>query len=62
MIKDITLGQFLKFRNIVSSGGEAKMMLQEAVVKVNGEPERRRGKKLKPGDTVEVNGKTFVVE
>lgn len=62
MIKDITLGQFLKYSNIVSSGGEAKMLLQEADVKVNGEPERRRGKKLKPGDTVEVDGQTFIVE
>jgi ribosome-associated protein len=62
MIKDITLGQFLKYRNIVSSGGEAKMLLQVADVKVNGEPERRRGKKLKQGDMVEVDGKTFVVE
>lgn len=62
MIKNITLGQFLKYRNIVSSGGEAKMLLQEADVKVNGEPERRRGKKLQPGDSVEVDGRTFVVE
>lgn len=62
LIKDITLGQFLKYRNVVSSGGEAKMMLREADVKVNGEPERRRGRKLKPGDTVEVDGKTFAVE
>ena len=60
--KAITLGQFLKYRNVVSSGGEAKILLQEAKVIVNGEPERRRGRKLKPGDTVEVDGKTLVVE
>lgn len=42
----ITLGQFLKLADIISSGGMAKPFLQQMEVFVNGEPENRRGKKL----------------
>ena len=49
MLKDITLGQFLKYVNIISSGAEAKMFLQENALVVNGEKENRRGRKLYPG-------------
>ncbi|CAM4008692.1 S4 domain-containing protein YaaA [Cohnella lubricantis] len=52
----ITLGQVLKLADVVGSGGEVKAFLQEASVKVNGEPENRRGRKLVPGDTVDVTG------
>ena len=48
----ITLSQFLKAANVISTGGEAKFYLAENVVKVNGEPEQRRGRKLRPGDLV----------
>ena len=48
----ITLGQFLKAVNVIGTGGEAKFYLAENVVKVNGEPEQRRGRKLRPGDLV----------
>ena len=50
-IKDeyIKLDQFLKFVNLVSSGIEAKMIIKDGQVKVNGEVELRRGKKLHDG-------------
>jgi ribosome-associated protein len=50
----ITLGQALKSSNLVGSGGEAKVLIQDGEVRVNGEVERRRGRKLERGDVVEV--------
>ena len=50
----ITLGQALKASNLVGSGGEAKVLIQGGVVRVNGEVETRRGRKLEKGDVVEV--------
>jgi ribosome-associated protein len=50
----ITLGQALKASNLVGSGGEAKVLIQGGEVRVNGEVETRRGRKLKGGDVVEV--------
>lgn len=50
----IKLDQFLKLADCVSTGGMAKALLQEEAVKVNGEPEDRRGRKLYPGDTITV--------
>jgi ribosome-associated protein len=52
----IKLDSFLKANNIVQSGGEAKLAIQEGLVRVNGEIETRRGRKLRPGDRVEVGG------
>ncbi|MCP8971208.1 S4 domain-containing protein YaaA [Ectobacillus ponti] len=52
----ITLGQFLKAADIIPTGGAAKWFLQENEVFVNGEAENRRGKKLVPGDQVEIPG------
>ena len=46
------LDQFLKWNNLVSSGGEAKTLIQSGHVKVNGEIELRRGRKLSKGDKV----------
>ena len=46
------LDQFLKWNNIVSTGGEAKMLINSGQVSVNGEIEKRRGRKLKIGDVV----------
>ncbi len=57
----ITLQQFLKLSGIVSTGGQAKLYLQEADITVNGEKENRRGRKLYPEDIVVVEGKKFVV-
>ncbi|AJE02190.1 RNA-binding S4 domain-containing protein [Geobacter pickeringii] len=58
----IKLDSFLKAENIVASGGEAKILIAEGGVRVNGETELRRGRKLRPGDRVEVGGETFCVE
>ena len=59
----IKLGQALKLSGLVSSGVEAKEVIQEGLVKVNGEVDTRRGKKLGPGDIFEFEGnKVQVVE
>jgi ribosome-associated protein len=50
----IALGQALKVANVVGSGGEAKVLIQMGEVRVNGEVETRRGRKLQKGDVVEV--------
>jgi len=51
----ITLDQFLKHRNVVDSGGDAKHVIQAGLVRVNGETETRRGRKLMAGDYVEMD-------
>ncbi|MDN6354920.1 MAG: S4 domain-containing protein YaaA [Lactiplantibacillus plantarum] len=58
----MTLGQLLKETAIIGSGGQAKWFLKETTVLVNGEPDDRRGRKLYPGDTSEVedNGSFFI--
>lgn len=58
----IKLDSFLKAVNAVGSGGEAKLMVQNGMVKVNGETEKRRGRKLYRGDRVEVRGKSYGVD
>jgi ribosome-associated protein len=58
----IKLDQFLKFRGIVPTGGQAKLMIIDGGVKVNGIVETRRGRKLVLGDKVTVEGKTFEVD
>ena len=50
----ITLGQFLKLTNIVSSGGIVKAFLLDYKISVNDTPENRRGKKLYPGDKITI--------
>ncbi|GIO32768.1 MULTISPECIES: S4 domain-containing protein YaaA [Paenibacillus] len=50
----IKLDQFLKLADCISTGGMAKALLAEGQVSVNGEPEDRRGRKLYPGDRVNV--------
>ena len=50
--KTMKLDQFLKWKNLVSSGGEAKIFIKSGSVKVNGEIETRRGRKLNKGDKV----------
>ena len=51
----IRLGQFLKLVNLAESGGHARALLDDGAVTVNGEPETRRGRQLRPGDVVEVD-------
>ena len=58
----ITLGQFLKFADIIRSGGEAKMFLSENDVYINDELDVRRGRKLRPGDKVAVLGESYLVK
>lgn len=58
----IKLDSFLKAENAVSSGGEAKLMIAEGYIKVNGEVELRRGRKLYPGDRVMFGKKILSVE
>lgn len=58
----IKLDSFLKFVNAVSSGGEAKIAIAAGEVKVNGEIEIRRGRKLRSGDVVEFGGARYDVE
>lgn len=58
----ITLGQFLKWINLSSSGGETKMILETVSILVNNEEENRRGKKLYPNDQVVIEGQgEFVI-
>ncbi|MBM6896918.1 RNA-binding S4 domain-containing protein [Pseudoflavonifractor capillosus] len=51
----IKLDSLLKFANAVATGGEAKQIVQDGLVKVNGEVCTMRGKKIRPGDVVEVD-------
>jgi ribosome-associated protein len=57
----IRLGQALKKAGIVGSGLDAKMVILDGKVKVNGEVEERRGRKLHEGDTVSFEGESFQV-
>ena len=56
----ITLGQLLKAAGLVGTGGETKTFLAETAIRVNGEPEERRGRKLRPGDVVSVEGQEAI--
>lgn len=57
----IKLDALLKFANLVASGGEAKIRIAEGEVQVNGETCTQRGKKLRPGDTVTLDGETVLI-
>ena len=57
----IKLQDAMKFANIVYSGGEAKALIQEGEVTVNGEVCTMRGKKLRPGDKFGFNGQTYLI-
>lgn len=57
----IKLGQALKKASLVGSGVEAKMVIQDGLVQVNGEVEVQRGKKLHDGDVVSYNGETIQI-
>lgn len=57
----IKLDQFLKRAGVVRSGGEAKHIIQDGRVLVNGVVETRRGRKLRAGDRVEFNGLELIV-
>lgn len=57
----IRLGQFLKFSGLLDSGGNAKEVIIDGYVDVNGEEERRRGRQLHDGDLVTFEGRTVRV-
>lgn len=57
----IQLARFLKFQGLVSTGGEAKILIQRGDVRVNGAIETRRGRQLQPGDQVQLAGRELVV-
>ena len=57
----IRLGQLLKLAGVVGGGGEAKALLADGGVLVNGEPETRRGRQLGVGDVVAVEGEELRV-
>ncbi|MFD2117394.1 S4 domain-containing protein YaaA [Paenibacillus yanchengensis] len=60
----ITLGQFLKLADCISTGGQAKPFLSEYSISINGEQDQRRGRKLYVGDQLDIenNGKFTVVK
>ena len=58
----VRLDQYLKWRGLVATGGEAKLRVQSGQVMVNGDPERRRGRQLCNGDRVCLDGRTHEVQ
>lgn len=57
----IRLQDLMKLADLVSSGGQAKMLIQDGQVTVNGEICLQRGKKLHPGDVVRFDGRTCTI-
>lgn len=58
----IQLDQFLKLEGVTQSGGESKHVIQSGEVKVNGETDTRRKRKLREGDVVEVFGNSYTIK
>ncbi|TGB42339.1 RNA-binding S4 domain-containing protein [Mycolicibacterium peregrinum] len=56
--ESIRLGQFLKLASLIDSGADAKSVIADGLVSVNGEVELRRGRQLRPGDTVAFAGRS----
>ena len=54
--ESIKLGQFLKLSDLVDTGADAKGLLAQGLVRVNGDVETRRGRQLVPGDVVKLGG------
>ena len=57
----IKLDAFLKWAGIASQGSEAKFYIKNKEIKLNGEIETQRGKKLVKGDIIEFNGETYKI-
>ena len=55
------LDQFLKWKGFVSTGGEAKQLINTGFIKVNGIVETRRGRKLHPGDQIYIDNEKYIV-
>ena len=60
--ESIRLDQFLKLQSVTSTGGQAKWLIQDGQVLVNGQPEMRRRRKLYAGDVVDVGDLSLLVE
>lgn len=58
----VELYKILKFESMVPSGGEARLVISEGLVKVNGEVETRKRKKIISGDIIEFAGEKFCIE
>jgi ribosome-associated protein len=58
----VELYKILKFENIASSGGEAKFMIVDGFVQVNGNIETRKRKKIYPGDTIQMDGLVLEIQ
>lgn len=58
----VTLGQFLKITDFISSGGQAKFVVKELSIFVNGEKENRRGRKLYPKDMIKIEDDIFEIK
>lgn len=56
--ESIRLGQFMKLADLVELGSDAKELIAGGQVRVNGEPETRRGRRLRAGDVVEFDGRS----
>jgi ribosome-associated protein len=59
--ESIKLGQFLKLADMVDTGADAKGLLAQGLVRVNGDVETRRGRQLAAGDVVECAGRRVVI-
>lgn len=57
----IKLDQLIKFSGVADIGSEAKQMVLDGIVKVNGEVCTMRGKKIRPGDLVEITGEDIII-
>lgn len=60
--ESIRLGQLLKLADLIDVGSEAKEVVAAGRVRVNGEVETRRGRQIRPGDQVELDGQTVGIE
>ncbi len=58
----IKLDAFLKFAGVCATGGEGKLLVARGAVLVNGEPCTQRGRKLREGDLVQLDGRSYLVE
>ncbi len=58
----VELYKILKFENLAASGGEAKYLIADGLVRVNGEVETRKRKKIYPGDTIELEDICLKIE
>lgn len=61
-VEYITLESFLKMQGVVETGGRAKLMITSGMVSVNGEMDNRRGRKLRQGDVVRMEGLRMEVQ